>query len=202
MGLLHFCFSFFLGCPDAPPPRAIFYDFGRPLGASWGYLGAILAPYWLQLGHLGSILVLSWRIFGHLGDHVDLLGRSVALWWLSWLVFGPNFNSLDVQTKKIATILASPTLTCPFDVHLLQHVDPQFAKSSCSSRAFLHAAIWLQHHQFANTRFLMPLEFLSHLCVKVSVEQRGRSCAQRSCEPDTCYHLFAGTTFLHATNWL
>ena len=48
----------------------------------------------------------------------------------------------------------------------------------------------------------MPLECLSQLCVKVLVEQRGRSCAQRSCEPDTCCHLFGGTAFLHATNWL
>ena len=34
----------------------------------------------------------------------------------------------------------------------------------------------------------MPLECLSQLCVKVLVEQRGRSCAQRSCEPDTWWH--------------
>ena len=46
----------------------------------------------------------------------------------------------------------------------------------------------------------MPLECLSHLGMKVLVEQRGRSCAQRSCEPDTCCHLFGGTAFLHATN--
>ena len=136
----------------------------------------------------------SWH---HFGDHVDLLGRSVTLSWLSWHVLGHNFDSLDVQTKKIATILASHlrvlpfilhislakctsplhwstvpfmcissapfsltsyaqlafgtshplvcachlhlrllTLTCPSDVHLLQHVDPQSAKSSCSSSAF------------------------------------------------------------------
>ena len=46
----------------------------------------------------------SWH---HFGDHVDLLGRSVALSWLCWHVFGHYFDSLDVQTKKIATILAS-----------------------------------------------------------------------------------------------
>ena len=43
----------------------------------------------------------------HFGDHVDLLGRSVALLWLCLHVFGHYFDSLDVQTKKIATILAS-----------------------------------------------------------------------------------------------
>ena len=36
----------------------------------------------------------------------------------------------------------------------------------------------------------MPLECLSQLCVKVLVEQRGRSCAQRSCEPDTLLSSF------------
>ena len=54
--------------------------------------------------YLERSLELPWH---HFGGHVDLLGRSVALWWPSWLVFGPNFESSDVQTKKIATILAS-----------------------------------------------------------------------------------------------
>ena len=45
--------------------------------------------------------------WSHFGYHVDLLGRSVALSWLSWHVFGHYFDSLDVQTKKFATILAS-----------------------------------------------------------------------------------------------
>ena len=43
----------------------------------------------------------------HFGDHVGLLGRSVTLSSLSWHMFGHNFDSLDVQTKKFATILAS-----------------------------------------------------------------------------------------------
>ena len=51
----------------------------------------------------------SWH---HFGDHVDLLGRSVALSWLSWHVLSHYFDSLDVHTKKIASILAS-------QVHLL-----------------------------------------------------------------------------------
>ena len=92
--------------------------FGSLLGLSWGHLGFILAPTWPSWLHLGALLGLSWRIFGHLGDHVDLLGRSVALWWLSWLVFGPNFNSLDVQTKKIATILASHVRLLLFSLHV------------------------------------------------------------------------------------
>ena len=45
----------------------------------------------------------------------------------------------------------------------------------------------------------MPLESLFQLCVKVLVEQRGRSCAQRSCEPDTRCHLFGGIAFSHAS---
>ena len=57
-GFIAFLLFVFLGVPRWPP-RVIFCDFGRPLGPSWGPLGVILAPYWLQLGHLGSILVLS-----------------------------------------------------------------------------------------------------------------------------------------------
>ena len=52
-----------------------------------------------------------WESFGSLertwSDHIDLLGLSVALSWLCWHVFGHYFHSLDVQTKKIATVLAS-----------------------------------------------------------------------------------------------
>ena len=36
----------------------------------------------------------------HFGDHVDLLGRSVTLSWLSWHVLGHNFDRLDVQSSK------------------------------------------------------------------------------------------------------
>ncbi len=41
----------------------------------------------------------------------------------------------------------------------------------------------------------MPLSWLSPLCLKVLVEPRGRSCAQRSCEPETGCHLFGSTAF-------
>ena len=116
-GFIAFLLFVFLGVPKWPP-RAIFCDFGRPLGASWGYLGAILAPYWFQLGilapswcplgpilahlwpswcHLGSIFAPTWPSWLHLG----------ALLGLSWHVFGPNFDNLDVRIKNIGTILAS-----------------------------------------------------------------------------------------------
>ena len=70
----------FLGVPRWPP-RAIFCDFGRPLGASWGYLGAILAQYWLQLGHLGSILVLSWA---YPGASLAILMTMLISWGVLW----------------------------------------------------------------------------------------------------------------------
>ena len=70
----------FLGVPRWPP-RPIFSDFGRPLGASWGYLGAILAPYWLQLGHVGSILVLSWA---YLGASLAILVTMLISWGVLW----------------------------------------------------------------------------------------------------------------------
>ena len=63
------------------PPGTIFCDFGRPLGASRGYLGAILAPYWLQLGHLGFILVLSWA---YLGASLAILVTMLISWGVLW----------------------------------------------------------------------------------------------------------------------
>ena len=41
MGLLHFCFSFFLGCPDGFQERfsVILVALWEPLGPSWGLLG-------------------------------------------------------------------------------------------------------------------------------------------------------------------
>ena len=99
MGLLHFRFSFFLGCPDGHQESffVILVALWEPLGPSWGPLG-------VTERHLQRPLEPPWH---HFGDHVDLLGRSVALSWLCWHVFGHYFDSLDVQTKKIATILAS-----------------------------------------------------------------------------------------------
>ena len=95
MGLLHFHFSFFLGCPDGFQER-----FSVILGALWEPLG----PSWDPLSALGRPLAPPWH---HFGDHVDLLGRSVTLSWLSGHVFGHNFDSLDVQTKNISIIVAS-----------------------------------------------------------------------------------------------
>ena len=117
MGLLHFCFLFFLGCPDGLQERfsVILVPLWEPLGAilgpSWLHIGsnlAILAPSWCPLGpilahlwpswcHLGSIFAPTWPSWLHLG----------ALLGLSWHVFGLNFDNLDVQIKKIGTILAS-----------------------------------------------------------------------------------------------
>ena len=79
-GFIAFLLFIFLGVPRCPP-RAIFCDFGRPLGASRGYLGAILAPYWLQLGHLGFILVLSWA---YLGASLAILVTMLISWGVLW----------------------------------------------------------------------------------------------------------------------
>ena len=54
----------------------------------------------------------------HFGVHVDLLWRSVALSWLSRHEFGHQFDSLDVQTKNIATILASHVRLLLLIVHI------------------------------------------------------------------------------------
>ena len=94
-GFIAFLLFIFLGVPRWPP-RAIFCDFGPPLGASWGYLGAILAPYWLQLGHLGSILVPSWAY----------LGASLAILVPSWLHICSNLAILAPSWRSLGPILA------------------------------------------------------------------------------------------------
>ena len=84
MGLLHFHFLFFSGVPKWSP-RSIFDALGGPLGSLRGSLGATFA-----------ILGPSWHPFG---DHFGLLGRPVALSWLSWDDYGRNFDGFHVQTK-------------------------------------------------------------------------------------------------------
>ena len=63
---------------------SIFEAFERPLGSlgSFGATSGLWAP--------------SWHPFG---DHFGLLGRLVALLWLSWDDFGRNFDGFHVQTK-------------------------------------------------------------------------------------------------------
>ena len=96
-GFIAFLLFVFLGVPRWPP-RAIFCDFGPPLGASWGYLGAILAPYWLQLGHLGSILELSWAMLSSLRIHV---GASLVILGPCWLHLGFNLSILARSWRSL-----------------------------------------------------------------------------------------------------
>ena len=90
MGLLHFHFSFFLGCPDGFREQfsvilvTLWDPLGVLLGLSWRHLGSILAPTSPSWLHLGALLGLS--------SHV----------------FEPNFDNLDVQIKKIGTRSCEP----------------------------------------------------------------------------------------------
>ena len=110
MGLLHFHFSFFLGGPDGIQERffVILVALWEPLGPSWGLLR-------VPRTHLERALEPPWH---HFGDHTDLLGRYVTLSWLSWHVLGHNFESLDVQTMKIATILTSLVRLLYYFLHI------------------------------------------------------------------------------------
>ncbi len=65
--------------------RSIFEALGRPLGSLRGSLGAIFGLWGLL-----------WHPFD---DHFDLLGRPVALSWLSWDDLSRNFDGFHVQTK-------------------------------------------------------------------------------------------------------
>ena len=62
--------------------RSIVEAFGRSLGSLRGSFGATFALWGL-----------SWHPFD---DHFDLLGRPVALSWLSWDDFGYNFDGFHV----------------------------------------------------------------------------------------------------------
>ena len=56
MGLLHFHFSFFLGCPDGLQERfsMVLVSFWSLLGAPGGSKGAHLEPLWGLLGDSGA----------------------------------------------------------------------------------------------------------------------------------------------------
>ena len=59
----------------------------------------------------------------------------------------------------------------------------------CTSSAPLHPSDAFLNLIFEAKRYqagsLVPLAWLPQLCLKILVEPRGRSCAQRSCEPET-----------------
>ena len=56
-GFIAFLLFVFLGVPRWPP-RAIFNDFGRPLGASWALLGCPWAPLVPPWGRVATLLGL------------------------------------------------------------------------------------------------------------------------------------------------
>ena len=56
-GFIAFLLFVFLGVPRWLP-RAIFSDFGRPLGASWALLGCPWAPLGLPWGLVATLLGL------------------------------------------------------------------------------------------------------------------------------------------------
>ena len=72
-GFIAFSLFIFLGVPRWPP-RAIFCDFGRPLGAFWTLLGCLERTWSAPWSPLGTILVtmliswgVLWRSRGYLG---------------------------------------------------------------------------------------------------------------------------------------
>ena len=93
MGLLHFCFLFFLECPDGLQERfsAILVALWEPLGLSWavlgrhlGFLEGLLRPSWgswrppsSPFGLTFDALFVSWHLLG------ALWGFKSALSWRS-----------------------------------------------------------------------------------------------------------------------
>ena len=86
MGLLHFCFLFFLGCPDGLQQRfsTILVALWEPLGPSWavlgrrlGFLGGSWKPPRSPLGLTFDALFVSWHLLR------ALWGFKSALSWRS-----------------------------------------------------------------------------------------------------------------------
>ena len=77
MGLLHFCFLVFLGCPDRLQERffLILGGLEEPLGRSWGVLGVLWE-------HLERSLAPPWRSFWSLGAPFGTVVALLACLWL------------------------------------------------------------------------------------------------------------------------
>ena len=67
-GFIAFLLFGFLGVPRWPS-RAIFDDFGRPLGASWALLGCSWAPLGTSWGLVATLLGLLEATKEHFGSH-------------------------------------------------------------------------------------------------------------------------------------
>ena len=87
-------------------PRLIFKAFGCPLGSLRGSLGPTFA-----------LLGPSWHPFG---DHFGVLGRPVALSWLSWDDYGRNFDGF----------MSTPSSGHNFDGFDVQITKNNYSKSS------------------------------------------------------------------------
>ena len=87
MGLLHFHFSFFLGCPDTS--KSDFLRFWSPFGSLWDPLGVFLgsiertwSALWSPLGTILVTMLISW---GVLWRSRGCLGTSLAITLTVWM---------------------------------------------------------------------------------------------------------------------
>ena len=82
-------------------PKSLQNRFRRPLGASWGSLGALLASLGASWAALGAFLKRSWRLFGPscglLGSSWVLLDRSWRLLGSSWALLGRSWGAPGVH---------------------------------------------------------------------------------------------------------
>ena len=103
-------------------------------------------------------------------------------------------------TSRLHISVAYVSRIAHLDLSFFSYSDLKAAHHICTSSAPLHPSdAPLCYLIFKAKRYqadsLVPLSRLPQRSLKVLVEPRGRSCAQRSYEPDTCCHLFGGTAF-------
>ena len=87
MGLLHFCFLFFLGCPDGPQERfsVILVALGSLLGALWMSLGSLERTWSAPWSPLGTILVTMLISWGVLWRSRGCVGMYLVITLTVWM---------------------------------------------------------------------------------------------------------------------
>ena len=101
-------------------------------------------------------------------------------------------------TSQLHISVASLVWTSQFLLLLAPQCCTSYLHVLCTSAPFRCTSLSLDFQsQVLSSRLSCASRMASSTQPESLVEPMGRSCAQRSCEPDTCCHLFGGTAILH-----
>ena len=99
-------------------------------------------------------------------------------------------------TSQLHISVASLVWTSQFLLLLAPQCCTSYLHVLCTSAPFRCTSLSLDFQsQVLSSRLSCASRMASSTQPESLVEPRGRSCAQRSCEPETCCHLFGGTSF-------